>query len=201
MVKELFIVRHGQTVENLERIVQGQLDGTLTIEGEEQAHELGRKLSDKKFDKIYTSDLLRAGDTTQMILGYLIHFPFVEYTADLRERGYGHMQGMSYKEAGIDSFSEAELYAMGQEGIFHDIEPLENVKERVKRIKERIINSKDSKVLIVAHEGFNSYLMNELLGEEITAETFHPQKNCAVSYFKLDEQGKVLKHEIGKDEI
>jgi len=65
-----------------------------------------------------------------IITAHLLYTPKREYTRDLRERGYGYMEGMTYKEAGIDKFTEAEMYEIDQEGIFYDIEPLESVGKR-----------------------------------------------------------------------
>ncbi|MBW2965841.1 histidine phosphatase family protein [Candidatus Woesearchaeota archaeon] len=196
MTKEIWMCRHGQSYYNLWEWVQGQKHSRLTQLGINQAHDLGHELRNERFDRILGSDRGRAIETQLTIVAHLFYVPKREYTPDLRERGYGHMQGMSYKEAGIDKYAEAELYPIDQEGIFYDIEPLKSVRKRTKRIKERIIKSKDKKTLIVAHEWINSYLMNELLEEEISKETFHAQKNCAVSYFRLGKNGKVLEYKI-----
>ena len=64
----LYLVRHGQTKENLERIFQGHLPGTLTEEGIEQAKQLREELKDIKFDSIICSDLQRAVDTVDILL-------------------------------------------------------------------------------------------------------------------------------------
>ena len=40
----LLLVRHGETVDNVNKIMQGQTHGRLTLNGIEQAHELGRQL-------------------------------------------------------------------------------------------------------------------------------------------------------------
>ena len=38
----LYLARHGQTEENIARIFQGHMPGTLTVEGIAQAEEIGR---------------------------------------------------------------------------------------------------------------------------------------------------------------
>ena len=64
---DLYIARHGQTEENLRRILQGQMPGTLTEEGIHQAEELRDKLKDVDFGCIYSSDLRRALKTARII--------------------------------------------------------------------------------------------------------------------------------------
>ena len=41
---ELFLTRHGETVENRKRVLQGHLPGQLTVEGIRQAEQLRERL-------------------------------------------------------------------------------------------------------------------------------------------------------------
>jgi len=203
MTIEIYIARHGLTLENLRQIVQGQLPGRLTRKGKRQAKALGNLLRNIEFDKVDSSDLDRAKQTAKIILARLVYKPaLVGYATELRERGFGDMEGITYEEAGIADIPAEEMYAIDQEGIFQCIESLDSVRRRVKRVKKNILELGIPKTLVIAHEWLNSYLMNELLDEEISRETFHPQPNCACSYFKLnDENGKVLEYKIRKYEI
>jgi len=90
----LYIARHGQTEENLQRILQGQMPGHLTREGIEQAEELRDKLSGIHFDYIVTSDLKRAVDTTQIISEP--HGGKFDQDTLLRERDFGIHTGGPY---------------------------------------------------------------------------------------------------------
>ena len=90
----LYITRHGQTEENLRRILQGQMPGHLTQEGILQAEELRERLRDVPFELIYTSDLRRAMDTAR-IIHEPHHCPLVEEPL-LRERDFGIHTGGPY---------------------------------------------------------------------------------------------------------
>ena len=118
MAKEMWICRHGQSYFNLEKRVQGQRHSELTQLGIDQARDLGNKLRNERFDRILVSDLGRAVETNLIVITHLLYLPKREYTSDLRERGFGHMEGMTYEEAGIDKYAEAEMYEIDQEGIF-----------------------------------------------------------------------------------
>ena len=59
----VYLARHGQTEENLSRIFQGHLPGTLTEEGKQQAVELGQTLREIPLDAVVSSDLQRVVDT------------------------------------------------------------------------------------------------------------------------------------------
>ena len=65
----IYIVRHGQTEENLQRILQGHMPGTLTEQGKEQVQRAAEQLSKEgvKFTRIVSSDLKRAMDSAQII--------------------------------------------------------------------------------------------------------------------------------------
>jgi len=66
----IYIVRHGETEENKQKIIQGQLDTQLNAEGEKQADLVAKALRDIPFDVCYSSDLRRAASTTERIVVY-----------------------------------------------------------------------------------------------------------------------------------
>jgi probable phosphoglycerate mutase len=81
----VYIIRHGETEENRQKIIQGHLDTQLNSEGEKQADLVAKALKDVPFDACYSSDLQRAVGTAQRILA---HHPGVELQRQimLRER-------------------------------------------------------------------------------------------------------------------
>lgn len=95
----IYIVRHGQTEENLQKILQGHMPGTLTQQGKEQAALAAEKLEQcgAVFKCIVSSDLKRALDSAQLIADRL-HLPIVPLEM-LRERDWGKWTGMSIAEA------------------------------------------------------------------------------------------------------
>ena len=64
----IYLVRHGETDNNVNDIIQGQMKGiSLNTTGKDQAKLAALKLKKIKFDAIYSSDLLRAKQTAQII--------------------------------------------------------------------------------------------------------------------------------------
>ena len=94
IVLTLYIARHGQTEENVQRILQGQMPGHLTQEGITQAEQLREQLRNLHFDRIITSDLQRAIDTTRIIAEP--HGGAYELEPLLRERDFGIHTGGPY---------------------------------------------------------------------------------------------------------
>ena len=64
---KLYLIRHGQTVDNLNQIMQGQTQGELTDEGVRQAQELASQFADTLIDVFVSSDLKRSVDTCRII--------------------------------------------------------------------------------------------------------------------------------------
>ena len=100
MIK-LVLVRHGQSMWNLENRFTGWTDVELSEQGIKEAKEAGKVLKEKEFnfDVAYTSVLKRANDT----LGYILeeldekNIP-VKKSWRLNERHYGALQGLNKDE-------------------------------------------------------------------------------------------------------
>ncbi|KAG1827600.1 phosphoglycerate mutase-like protein [Suillus subaureus] len=92
ILARVFVVRHGETDSNCNRIAQGQLDTQLNATGLAQAAMTAEALKSVSFDKAFTSDLQRASKTAERILHGHTGIELVQDSA-LRERFMGEMQG------------------------------------------------------------------------------------------------------------
>lgn len=63
----LYLVRHGETVDNAAQILQGQTPGKLNEKGIEQAEEVARKMANNHIDVFVASDLWRSIQTCEII--------------------------------------------------------------------------------------------------------------------------------------
>ncbi len=91
MVTTIFLVRHGETVDNARQIMQGQTQGELNEIGFKQAQEVAAHLSSEAIDAVVASDLHRAIQTAEIIAKP--HGLPVETTPLLRERDWGGFTG------------------------------------------------------------------------------------------------------------
>ena len=151
----LYLVRHGQSIYNLENRFTGWKDIDLTDLGKRQAKEAGEILSDINFDYCFISNLKRAQDTLDLILNEIKQSPPVESDVALNERDYGDLTGLNKQET-------AEKYGKEQVHIWRrsfDVPPpggesLKNVVERVKPYFDTNIEpelKKKKNILISAH--------------------------------------------------
>ena len=94
----LVLVRHGQSVWNLENRFTGWTDVELSNNGIKEAKEAGKLLKENEFtfDVAYTSVLKRANETLNIILKELgeKNIP-IHYSWKLNERHYGALQGLN----------------------------------------------------------------------------------------------------------
>lgn len=100
MIK-LVLVRHGQSIWNLENRFTGWTDVELSENGIKEAKEAGIVLKQKgfTFDMAFTSVLKRANDTLNYILEELdLKDIPINYSYKLNERHYGALQGLNKDE-------------------------------------------------------------------------------------------------------
>ena len=87
----LYLMRHGETVDNVRQLMQGQTQGQLTDEGRRQALRAGEELAPVHLDAIVSSDLKRSFDTACIVAAPL--GLTVSTTPLLRERDWGDFTG------------------------------------------------------------------------------------------------------------
>ena len=87
----IFLVRHGETVDNARQIMQGQTQGELNEKGRKQARQVAERLAVEQVDAVVASDLHRAIQTAEYIAAQ--HGLSVTTTPLLRERDWGSFTG------------------------------------------------------------------------------------------------------------
>jgi broad specificity phosphatase PhoE len=87
----LFIIRHGETEHNKNRIFQGQFNSFLSDTGFEQARLLAKRFKDYKLVNVYSSDLSRAKDTALEVLKFHKNSNLV-LDKRIRERSFGELE-------------------------------------------------------------------------------------------------------------
>ncbi len=163
----LALVRHGQSLWNLENRFTGWVDVPLTAKGEEEAAKGGERLRGQHFDVAYTSSLTRAQETLRIIMEVagFDDLPVIRDQA-LNERHYGDLQGLNKAET-------AERYGKEQVHTWRrsyatpppNGEALKNTAERTLPFFDRAIlgDIKQGKdVLVVAHGNSNRSIVMQL---------------------------------------
>ncbi|MBV9358028.1 MAG: histidine phosphatase family protein [Chloroflexi bacterium] len=183
----LALVRHGETVANVEGRWQGQSDSALTERGVEQSRSLAQALADEPLAAIYSSDLGRAMATARIVAERC----GVEVIRDprLREIDTGRWTGqfgfrLRQEEPLLLEewrLRPAEMRLPGGEG-------LADVQARVLDFcRERLPRHRGEDVLVMAHGTLNQTLLVHALGQPLT-DLWLPERidNCQVSRLTFD---------------
>lgn len=94
-----YIVRHGESESNVTRNLAGHTDVKLTTNGKKQAKKRANDLRHISFSAVFSSDLLRAKETAEILA--LEHQIAIETQEVLRERFFGAFEGMNYDEYNV----------------------------------------------------------------------------------------------------
>jgi 2,3-bisphosphoglycerate-dependent phosphoglycerate mutase len=196
----LTLVRHGQSLWNLENRFTGETDIPLTEKGREEAVTAGKKLKNIPLSHGFTSVLQRAIDTMSLILQEIGHtdLPVIRDKA-LNERNYGQLQGLNKAEV-------ARQYGDEQVALWRRSfstrppggESLADTSARVIPYYHRMIEPlllEGKNILVVAHGNSLRALMMKLedISEEEIALVDLP--TGIPRLYTLDNNGKILKIE------
>ena len=163
---KLILIRHGQSIWNLENRFTGWVDVPLTKQGEEEARAAAKKMHGMQVDVAYTSALRRAQHTLDIILETMgLESPVIRDQA-LNERHYGDLQGLNKEDT-------AKRFGADQVKIWrrsYDVPPpngeaLKNTAERTLPFFDRCILGdirQGKNVLVVAHGNSNRSIVMQL---------------------------------------
>ncbi len=97
----LILLRHGESVWNLENRFTGWVDVDLSPKGENEARHAGELIASYRIDYLFTSVLKRAINTAAIVLNQAgIHNLPTERDHALNERHYGDLQGLNKDDIG-----------------------------------------------------------------------------------------------------
>ena len=150
----LYLVRHGETVDNVRQIMQGQTQGELTEHGWEQAREVREAMHGRKIDAVVSSDLRRSVQTAQVIAEP--HDLTVDQTPLLRERDWGGFTGRFIPDLKDEVWPD-------------DIESLDCLLERAQRFLNYIMTNYEGQTVVAVGHG--------IVNKAIQAVYYHKPMN------------------------
>jgi broad specificity phosphatase PhoE len=152
-VFELWFVRHGQTDWNVEQRIQGWLDVPLNRDGREQSERLARAMQNVPIQHIFSSDLVRARETAE-ILARGRNCPICLEPL-LRERRFGPLEGRRRTDVpGEASTADAVPYPPIDPAL-RDAETDSAFIDRARTFLEQVAHAPlQGRVLAVTHGGF-----------------------------------------------
>lgn len=170
-------VRHGVTAWNKEGRSQGNSDIPLDAEGIQMAEHVATRLAAEQWDVIYSSPLLRAKKTAEIIAK---RKPAIEVVLDdrLRETGGGQIEGTTMAE-------RIEKWGESWRELDLNQEPHEEVVARGMVLIEDLKRKyPGQKVLVVSHGSFIGKVIRALVPEKELSDKIG---NTSVTLVKLQE--------------
>lgn len=178
---KLIIVRHGQTLWNLERKYQGHSDIALTDIGLKQAQAVAERLAEEAIAAVYASDLSRAYKTA----GYIAakHSLTVSTLPELREIKFGDWEGLTYEEISVHwPGMLGKLWTTPDELQIPGGETFHQLKARAYTAIEKIVaDHPDQTVAVVAHGGTIGTILCAILDIHLNHVWSIRQDNTAVN--------------------
>lgn len=194
-MKNIYLIRHGQTDYNLKGIVQGsRVDTDLNETGQKQAELFYNAYKHIPFDKIYTSKLKR---TTQSVKGFIqLGIPHESYEG-LNEISWGDQDGKASNQQMHEYYSYISgQWAMGNLDIkIGGGESPNQVLERQKPVVELIkARSNEHNILICMHGRAMRILLCHLLDKPLSEmDTFEHSNLCLYQLTYVTGQFSLLK--------
>lgn len=194
-------MRHGESVYNVQRRVQGHCDeSVLTEVGRAGACQVGGALQDLQFAAIYSSPLKRAKETAELIRSTLIQnslqnshaIPDLQLTDNLKEISLPLWEGLTFQEVEErypedylvwrDRPHELSMDVPSEDGGITPFYPVLAVYEQARQFwQEVLLHHQNQTILLVAHSGINRCLINAAIGLESKHYQSIQQSNCAIS--------------------
>ncbi len=149
----LLLARHGQTDDNLEPVrAQGFRDTPLNETGRRQAQELAERATGLALRSLWTSDLIRAAETAQVVGARIGLEPHPD--ARLREGNRGDWEGRLFRDIRrTDPDGYAAWMRAGADFRFPGGESLQEHSDRVWACLQEIRARGSLPALVVCHRG------------------------------------------------
>ena len=176
MKKTLYLMRHGQTLFNLQHKIQGWCDAPLTPLGIKQAQMAKEYFTNITLDHAYASTSERASDTLEIITD----MPYTRLKG-LKERNCGMFEGESEDlNPNFDDFGYDDLFP------HYGGERKEDVQKRLKETLTDVMDKEDHQtVLALSHAGACMCFLSTVIDPEEILKS-GGFTNCCILHFTFE---------------
>ena len=180
---KLYLIRHGETDYNNALRFQGQTDIPLNQKGIEQAEKAADFFRDIPLQAIYTSTLIRAKTTAEIIAG--VKGMVVQETDALREMSFGIWENMNSKDIQKKYAKEwKDFFASPARTTIPQGESMLDVQKRAYPTVQEILDRyPEGDVAFVAHGGIIRVLMCTMLGLDLNRAWHLHVGNASITCF------------------
>lgn len=161
----LYLIRHGQSTNNVEHIIAGRLDLPLNECGRRQCRALQERMKGVGLDAVFCSGLQRASESAQLLCQGRAISP--KQHADIMEVDFGAWQGLTFAQVEQRYPHEYDTWVKNwTKFAVPGGEAFRQAQERCEEFYEMIESGYDGKnVAIVAHQGILRVLLSVILND------------------------------------
>lgn len=176
---KIYVLRHGQTNENIHGIMQGNMESVLNEEGIKQAYNVRPLVSKAKIDLVISSPKKRALETASIAASGI---PIIE-DARLLSRNHGEFEGLERNQINLKEYWNIKLNKQ-----YEKAESMGEIFNRVSSLLNDIsINYSDKNVLLVTHSGITRVLYYYFNGFPEDGDlTEYESTNCSFEEYDLN---------------
>lgn len=175
---KLYVLRHGETNENIGGIMQGNMETVLNEEGKRQALSVRPKVMEAQIDLVITSPKARTKETAALAAP---NIPVIEDDR-LLSRNHGEFQGLCRSEINLKEYWNIKLNKQ-----YKEAECMGEIFNRVSSLLNDIsMNYSDKTVMLVTHSGITRVLYYYFNGFPDDGDlTEYESTNCSFEQYEL----------------
>jgi broad specificity phosphatase PhoE len=186
---EVILIRHGETVHNVNGIAQGWSDSALSERGNEQVRALAERVARLSADALYASPLERAMSTARAIAA-TTGLEIVTLD-DLREMNFGRWEGQSFRDIRVNDAEAARRWMDDPDAACPGGESHNDVRTRMARALA--VASASARPIVVTHGTAIRIAATILLDSPVALARHLAQDNASISIFVRRGERMVLK--------
>ena len=176
---KVYVIRHGESETNLNKKWTGWLDVHLTDKGIKDAKKAGEFLKNVTFDKIFTSDLVRAIETAQNAIANCNYEP----SPLLREINVGTLANKPLSVLSDEQRERARSHGYQD----FDGETKEQFNARIAKAIKLFEAQDCQNIAVFTHAGWMRGMLDIIIGSYIPRKQLRCN-NCAIAIFEYQDQ-------------
>lgn len=188
----IYIIRHGETNLNVKAVLQGVLDEPLNQSGRDLAAITARAMGEIHFDECFSSPLIRAKETAEIVLKETGNDIPVQIDKRIEEMNFGKAEGHKLKEMGENArlfmFDSFNFPGFPEGEDFHEL-----CARTQDFLKELIARDDDKTYLIATHGCALRAMLNFLYEDPSSFWQKNVPYNCCVNIIEVkDGEAKLI---------
>lgn len=187
MTTKIFLIRHGESQQNIDDVLSGVTDIPLSEKGKGQCVALAHYFEDIKIDKVFTTPLQRAKDSAKLI--FPKHKSATEITQSLIEFDYGNYEGYKRSEYNNSNDKIIQQWITAPSNL--TFPGGDNIQEHAQRTMmgiTKLANENNGAILAcISHRTTIRLILSQIISLHLDNFRSLPCSNCGISEITFND--------------